>query len=311
MKNVFPCSIVLTLLLPLFSYSQVKNIPLYTGQVPNSKQAPASYVEKTDSNGYISHVTKPELIPFFPKKGTANGTAVIICPGGGYRLIVAPEEGADVAREFNKTGITSFVLKYRLPNDTIMIDKSIGPIQDVQMAILLLRKRASEWGIDPDKIGVVGLSAGGHLASTAGTHFNKAFIENKENISLRPDFMILIYPVISFSPIQKTRTMGTLLGEGASEAKQEYYSNEKHVTAQTPPTFLVHAADDSRILVQHSLLFHEALLSMKVKTELHIFQEGGHGFGLENPKSKSKWFDWCQNWLAENGFATTKSPKGD
>ena len=261
-------------------------------------------MEKTDSDGYVSHVTAPELIPFFPEKGTANGTAVIICPGGGYQVIVSPEEGEDIARAFNKAGITSFVLKYRLPNDTVMIDKSIGPIQDAQMAILLLRKRASEWGIDPDKIGIVGLSAGGHLASTAGTHFNKAFIENKENISLRPDFMILIYPVISFSPIQKTLTMENLLGVGATESKKEYFSNEKHVTALTPPTFLIHAADDYRILAQHSLLFHEALLRMKVKTELHIFQNGGHGFGLENPKSKNKWFDWCENWLAENGFVS-------
>src|SRR5688572_21698160 len=127
MKNRFLSSIVLTILLPLFSYAQEKNIPLYSGAIPNSKKAPAHYVEKTDSDGYISHVTVPELIPFFPKKGTANGTAVIICPGGGYQLIVAPEEGTDIAKEFNKAGITSFVLKSRLPNDTIMIDKSIGP----------------------------------------------------------------------------------------------------------------------------------------------------------------------------------------
>ena len=295
---------LIMLLVPIFSFAQVKNIPLYLGQIPNSKKPNATYVEKTDSNGYINHVTIPELIPFFPKKNIANGAAVIVCPGGGYQLLVASDEGADVAREFNKAGITAFVLKYRLPNDSIMIDKSIGPLQDLQMAILLLRKRASEWGIDPGKIGVVGLSAGGHLASTAGTHFNKAFIENKENISLRPDFMILIYPVISFSSIQKTLTIKNLIGAFASEAKRDYYSNEKHVTAQTPPTFLVHAADDSRILAKHSLLFFEALGRMNVKTELHIFQDGGHGFGLENPKSKSKWFDWCQNWLVENGFVS-------
>ncbi|NOS91275.1 MAG: alpha/beta hydrolase [Cyclobacteriaceae bacterium] len=302
MSVKFASSLLLTLLLPLCSYAQVKNIPLYTGPIPNSKQATVPYVEQVNDNGYVSHVSIPELIPFFPKKKTSNGTAVIICPGGGYQLIVTPEEGEEVAREFNKIGVTAFVLKYRLPNDTIMIDKSIGPIQDVQRAIQLLRKRASEWNIDPRRIGVVGLSAGGHLASTAGTHFDKAFIENKENISLRPDFMVLIYPVISFSPLQKTRTMVNLLGRDPSEAARDYYSNEKQVTAQTPPTFLVHAADDARILVQHSLLFHEALLRMKVKTELHIFQDGGHGFGLENPNSKSKWFDWCRNWLAENGL---------
>ncbi len=302
MNSNFLPSLLLTLLLPICSYAQVRNISLYAGSIPNSKQPVAPYVEQVNDNGYVSRVSIPELIPFFPKKRTANGTAVIICPGGGYQLIVTPEEGEEVAREFNKIGVTAFVLKYRLPNDTIMIDKSIGPIQDVQRAIQLVRKRASEWSIDPDKVGVVGLSAGGHLASTAGTHFNKSFIENKENVSLRPDFMILIYPVISFSPIQKTRTMVNLLGRDPSEAAREYYSNEKQVTAQTPPTFLVHAADDERILVQHSLLFHEALLRMKVKTELHIFQDGGHGFGLQNPNSKSKWFDWCRNWLVENGF---------
>lgn len=294
--------LLLTLLSNLLCFAQEKSIPLYTGNIPNSKQAPANYTEKTNEYGYVDHVTVPELIPIFPENGTANGTAVIICPGGGYRLIVLPEEGTDVAKEFSKAGITAFVLKYRLPNDTIMIDKSIGPLQDAQMAIHLVRKRASEWGLHPDKIGIVGLSAGGHLASTAGTHFGKSFIENKEQIDLRPDFMILIYPVISFGPIQQTRTKGTLLGNDAPKTKIAYYSNELHVTSLTPPTFMVHAADDQRILVQHSLLFHEALLKAGVKTELHIFQSGGHGFGLENPNNKGKWFDWCKNWLDENGF---------
>jgi acetyl esterase/lipase len=302
MINKFPTWILATILLSQFSHAQEKSIPLYTSTIPNSKPAPTNYQERTDSYGYITRVSVPELIPFFPKAGSTNGTAVIICPGGGYQLIVTPEEGVDIAREFNQAGITAFVLKYRLPNDSIMLDRSIGPLQDAQMAILLVRKRAADWGLHPDKIGIVGLSAGGHLASTAGTHFNQSFIENKENISLRPDFMVLIYPVISFSPIQKTRTMDNLLGPGASESKKEYYSNEKQVTAQTPPTFIVHAADDSRILVEHSLLFHEALLKAKVKTELHIFQEGGHGFGLDNPKSRSKWFDWCKNWMIQNGF---------
>ena len=284
------------------AYAQEKAIPLYGRDIPNSKKAPADYVEKTDTSGWIFKVTEPTITPYFPEKGTANGTAVIICPGGGYIVEVSVTDGSDIAKAFAKIGVTAFVLKYRLPSDSIMVDKTIGPLQDAQMAMLMVRKRAAEWGINPNKIGIAGFSAGGHLASTEGTHFDKSVIENKENISLRPDFMILIYPAITFGPLTNADTRENLIGKTPSAELVALYSNEKHVTANTPPTFLVQAGDDDEVPVQNSLMFYDALLNAKVKAEMHIFQDGGHLFGLNNPKSKDKWFDWCKNWLNENGF---------
>lgn len=283
------------------AYGQGQVIPLYGKDIPNSRKAPASFMEQRDSSGLISNVTDPNLTGYFPEKNRATGVAVIICPGGGYSVL-AIDECVKVAREFNKIGVAAFVLKYRLPNDTIMVDKSIGPLQDAQKAMMIVRQRAVEWGIDPHKIGFMGISAGGHLASTAGTHFDKPVIENKGKINLRPDFMLLIYPVIVFDLSIASGTRETLIGKNAPAATLNFFSNDKHVTGNTPPTFLVHAADDDVVPVKNSLLFYNALLNAKVPSEMHIFQAGGHGFGLDNPKSKNKWFDWCRNWLDENGF---------
>jgi acetyl esterase/lipase len=284
-----------------YAYGQDRVISLYGNNIPNSKKAPASFVEQKDSSGLISNVTHPNLTGYFPEKSRENGMAVIICPGGGYSVL-AVDGCVKVAREFTKIGVAAFVLKYRLPNDTIMVDKSIGPLQDAQKAIMTIRQKAVEWGIDPHKIGLMGISAGGHLASTAGTHFDKPVIENKEKINLRPDFMLLIYPVIVFDLSIASGTRESLIGKSAPAATLNYFSNDKQVTGNTPPTFLIHAADDDVVPVKNSLLFYNALLDVKVPGEMHIFQAGGHGFGLDNPKSKNKWFDWCRNWLDENGF---------
>ena len=285
-----------------FSHAQQKVISLYGKEVPNSKAAPADYIEHIDSFGLIRNVTDPDLTVYLPEKGKSTGTAVIICPGGGYAVLASPEKSAAVAREFNKIGITAFVLKYRLPHDAIMIDKTIAPLQDGQMALLLVRRRAAEWGINPNKIGLAGFSAGGHLASTVATQFNRPVIENKANISLRPDFLILIYPVTLFDTLIASGVRERLIGTMPSAALLDQYSNEKHVTPNTPPTFLVHAADDEDVPVKNSLAFFSALTNAHVKAEMHIYQTGGHGFGLDNPSRKEKWFSWCRNWLKENGF---------
>ena len=281
--------------------AQEKSIPLYAGAVPNSKTAPKSYIEK-DDKGWATNVTVPTITPYLPEKGTANGTAIIIFPGGGYAGLSMENEGSSVAKAFNKFGVTAFVVKYRLPSDSIMVDKTIGPLQDAQQSVLMVRKNAASWGIDPAKIGIIGFSAGGHLASTAGTHFDKLVIEDKENISVRPDFMILLYPVISFGPMAHVGSRENLIGKTLSQNLIDLYSNEKQVTANTPPTLLVHAGDDTTVPVQNSLMFYNALLAVKVKAEMHIFEAGGHGFGLNNSKSKDKWIDWAKNWLEENGF---------
>jgi len=285
----------------MLAYSQEKPIPLYTNGVPNAKPTPASYVEKLDVD-WMTMVSIPTLTPYFPEKGKANGAAIIIFPGGGYGGLSMVNEGSSIAQAFNKMGVTAFVVKYRLPSDDIMLDKTIGPLQDAQQAVLTVRKNAAQWGIKPDKIGIIGFSAGGHLASTEGTHFDKVLVDDKENISVRPDFMVLLYPVISFGPMAHVGSRENLIGKTPAQNLIDLYSNEKQVTANTPPTFLVHATDDDAVPVQNTLMFYDALLSAKVKAEMHIFQAGGHGFGLNNPKSKDKWIDWCQNWLDENGF---------
>jgi len=286
------------------TFAQEKPIPLYPNGIPNSKPAPAAYVEKMEKTDdeWVTLVSTPTLTPFFPEKGTANGTAIVIFPGGAYAGLSMDKEGYRVAKAFNKFGVTAFVVKYRLPSDDIMVDKTIGPLQDAQQAVLMVRKHAAEWGIKADKIGIIGFSAGGHLASTEGTHFTKVLVDDKENISVRPDFMVLLYPVISFGPMAHVGSRENLIGKTPSTELLELYSNEKQITANTPPTFLAHAGDDDVVPVQNSLMFYDALLASKVKAEMHIFEEGGHGFGLNNPKSKDKWIDWVKNWLDENGF---------
>lgn len=292
--------------IPFFSfsgYAQQKRIMLYPKGVPNAKNIPNTYKEEVDSDGYFHKVSQPELIPFFPDSGIANGTSIIMCPGGGYEVVVASDEGTAVAKAFNKFGITAFVLKYRLPNHSIMKNKSIAPLQDAQMAILTLRERASEWNLNSDKIGIVGLSAGGHLASTVGTHFDTSFIENPKNISLRPNFMVLIYPVITMDTSWGApRTRNNLLGKNPSASAIEFFSNENHVTKKTPPTFIVHATDDKRIAVRNSLVFYDALRLAHVNVEMHLLQDGGHGFGIEHPTRKDEWVKLCYAWLKLNGF---------
>jgi len=296
-------------LLPLLSmalfssavFAQQQPIPLYPNGVPNSKKAPAAYVEKKE--GYsVSLVTEPTITPYFPEKDKATGTAIIIFPGGSYINLATGHEGEAIAKEFNKFGLAAFVVKYRLPSDQIMVDKTIGPLQDAERAIQIVRQRASEWGVNPNKVGIIGFSAGGHLASTLDTHFDKVVIDNKDNISLRPDFAMLIYPVISFGPYAHAYSRENLIGKNPSQQLLDLYSNENQVTSNTPPTLLVHAEDDDAVPVQNSLLFYDALVKNKVKAEMHLFQEGGHGFGLINSKNKGRWSEWAENWLKENGF---------
>ncbi len=286
-----------------YSAAAQKVMPLYTDSIPNSRMTPDA--EATSNNGVliISKVSRPSLTAYLPPKAQANGTAVIICPGGGYSVLAAGHEGSDVAREFNKQGIAAFVLKYRIPDDATMINKEIGPLQDAQQAIKTVRERAKEWNIDPKRIGIMGFSAGGHLASTAGTHYAKAVIANPNNTSLRPDFLILIYPVISFDDsIGHRGSRDNLIGKNPPEEKKKYYSNELQVTADTPPSFLVHAGDDDVVLPENSIRFYQALLAHHVSAELHLYQNGGHGFGMYLPKSKDLWMERCLNWMVGNGW---------
>ncbi|MFB2120324.1 alpha/beta hydrolase [Parapedobacter sp. 2B3] len=283
------------------AYSQ-NEMALYDMEVPNSKAFSIDYVQTTDDNGItrVAGVTNPTLTAYFPPEGVANtGKAVIICPGGGYAILAISHEGHDVARSLAAQGISAFVLKYRLPKDEIMVDKRIGPLQDAQRAIQLVRERASEWGISENQIGVAGFSAGGHLAATLSTHYKDAVIPNPKHTSLRPDFSLLIYPVIS---MREAMTHGgsrtNLLGSEPAEADITRFSNELQVTNDTPPAFLVHAEDDTGVPIANSEAYVAALKQHGVDAKLLTYPKGGHGFGLNNRTTEDKWLDHFLSWLA-------------
>jgi len=291
-------------LLPFMMATAQQELPLYgAGPIPNSKPGPDQEVRNPGSRGSwdygLAKVSRPTLTVFLPEKGKATGMAVVVCPGGGYVHLAMGHEGLEIARMLNENGVAAFVLKYRLPSDSTMVDKTIGPLQDAQRAIQLVREHAKEWGVDTARVGIMGFSAGGHLASTAGTHFQRTTIPNDSHISLRPDFMILMYPVISFSDsIGHRGSRDNLIGKNPSLALITEYSNELQVTAQTPPAFIVHAEDDKTVPVANSIHFYESLLHNKVPAELHIYPGGGHGYGLHNSTTKDQWAERLQNWLA-------------
>jgi acetyl esterase/lipase len=284
-------------------------IPLYEGEVPNAKPCNEKDHEFIDTswnkNGIliVDHITKPTITVYEAPKEKSNGTAVVICPGGGYSVLAAGHEGSEVAEAFNKAGITAFVLRYRLPKDECMTNKAFVPLMDAQQAIYFVRTHAKQYNIDPNKIGIMGFSAGGHLASTAGTHFNQPVRKELASANLRPDFMLLLYPVISFNDsIGHVGSRDNLIGKNPDPKLLHLFSNEEQVTAQTPPTFLVHASDDDGVNPENSIHFYQALLKNKVPAELHLYEHGGHGFGLHNTTTSEDWFADCLAWLKENNF---------
>ena len=293
-KQIF-CLVILLLLCNINHAQQ--EISLYSGKIPNSRKAPNK--EEITFNAYGSillKVSKPTLSIYLPSKENANGTSVIICPGGGYETLWIDKQGNDIAKELKEFGVTAFVLKYRLPSDETMIDKRIGPLQDAQQAIKIVRERAAEWNLNPQKIGIMGFSAGGHLASTAGTHFNYEVIDNKEKTSLRPDFMILVYPVISLTDnIGHIGSRKSLLGELPEKEQILFFSNEYHVSSSTPPTFITHANDDIIVSVDNSLRFYEALEKNSIPVTLHVYSKGGHGYLKQPPFDE--WFGRVMYWM--------------
>ena len=277
-------------------------VPLYSGKIPNSIGVKFSeIVEKGGAIKFVRNVGVPSMAVYLPDSNLSDRSAVIIFPGGGYYLEAYEIEGIQIAQALVGHGVAAFVVKYRLPTDSTMVDKTIGPLQDAQQAIKVVRERRASWKIDSNKIGIMGFSAGGHLASTAGTHFDKAFVSDKEGISLRPDFMILVYPVISM-----TNTLGhigsrnLLLGDHPSDSLIDYFSGEKNVTHGTPPTFLIHAEDDKGVDPDNSIKFFEALRRNGVPAELVIIPKGGHGFAANVPPEK--WMPPMLNWMKENGW---------
>ena len=258
------------------------SIPL---SIPNAIQEKAEVTDITR----ISKVQVPQLEVFLPNKKSATGQAVIICPGGGYARLSYDWEGTDFAKLLNTHGIAAFVLKYRLPDSLSSSHPDQVPLLDAKQAIRIVRAKAQEWNINPNHVGIMGFSAGGHLAATLSTHIEEG---------TRPNFAILVYPVISMDKsIAHIGSRNNLIGLQPTADLIKLYSNEFQVSAQTPPTFMVHATDDNSVPVENSLLYYQALKKNNVPAEMHVFPTGGHGFGLGLGKGAlEKWplllFDW-------------------
>lgn len=275
--------------------------------IPGSIDDPGYRMETifvNDSSPRILKVTDPTLEVFHAPAEKSTGTAVVICPGGGYGRLAIDKEGYKVAAWLNDKGITGIILTYRLPSDAIMEDKSIGPLQDAQEAIRIVRRHSGEWNIDPSRIGIMGFSAGGHLASTLSTHFNEIVYPPADATSARPDFSLLIYPVISMNMDFCHRgSRENLLGKDPSPGLVQRFSNELHVGPDTPPAFLVHSSDDRSVPPENSIRYMQALIENEIPAEFHLYENGGHGYGLgKSQLTESTWPDACLNWLHMQGF---------
>jgi acetyl esterase/lipase len=274
-------------------------IPLYLDKIPNSKEAKNPEKIETRANGtrFIGGTAIPTLTVFIPVK--PNGKAVVICPGGGYRGVAIDHEGLQIARALNEAGVAAFVLKYRTPSDTTCVDKSLAPLQDAQQAMRLVRQNAKKWQVNTSKVGIMGFSAGGHLASTASTHFSKnADPSENDTTSVKPNFAILGYPVINLTDsLMHKGSKENLLGKKATAEQIQLYSNDLQVDPQCPPTFLVHAADDKTVKVENSIAYYMACLKNGISVEMHLYPKGGHGFGMNNTTTEDKWFERLLNWL--------------
>lgn len=256
------------------------------GEIPNWKITGENEIRDTADIVRVGNVQVPDIAVFLPSKKNATGYAVIICPGGGYHRLAYDYEGEDVAKFFNSKGIAAIVLKYRLPISKNNIVPHKNPLMDAQRAMRLVRYNAQKWNVDPQKIGIMGFSAGGHLASSLSTHFDEGQPEaadHLERVSCRPDFSLLIYPVITFTGnFQHQGSREALVGDNIE--LMEYFSSEKQVNANTPPTFLIHASDDGAVPVENSIVYYQALVTNGVKAEMHIYPKGGHGFALATGK---------------------------
>ncbi len=272
------------------------------GKMPNSKG-----IAMTDSifDERYRRVATPGMFAFFPSKQENKGSAVIICPGGGYKHFAYLSSGTQVAKWFNTLGINAFVLISRLPHAPELVERSKAPLQDAQRAMRMIRANAKSWGIDPGKIGIMGFSAGGHVASTLATHAEdvSAVSDSLDKFSFRPDFLLLVSPVITMGKLTHTGSRDNLLGENPPKELIEKYSNELQVTEKTPPAFLVHAENDPAVSPENSILFFNALRQKNVSASIHIFPQGGHAIGLQNnPGSTALWKELCELWLVEKGF---------
>jgi acetyl esterase/lipase len=277
-----------------------ETLPLYPGHIPGAIEGPDEE-KSVNNNGIliVSKISRPTITVYRTSsqgRVRSSQTAVIVFPGGGYSINALQHEGHDVGRWLSEHGITAFVVKYRIPDKATMTDPETGPLQDAQQAIAFVRANAYKYGIRKDRIGVLGFSAGGHLAASASTHYKTKLVKYK---NLRPDFSVLIYPVISFTDsIGHTGSRDNLLGKNASTEKISEWSNEMLVNRKTPPAFLAHAKDDW-VNYKNSVYYADALKKYNIPVELLLFEKGGHGYGMINPQSEVQWTDALLAWLAK------------
>ncbi|MEZ5039561.1 MAG: ThuA domain-containing protein [Saprospiraceae bacterium] len=289
-------------------FAQDMVLPLFPEGIPCASENKIKITEVNNgSQRRIRQVQNPEIAVYLPAKSLANGTGVVICPGGGYTALAWDWEGSWMAKWFNEMGVAAFVLKYRLPGWESEECNDKVALMDAQRAIRLVRSKATEWQLDPEHIGIMGFSAGGHLASTASTHFDKGDATASilvDRFSSRPDFSILMYPVISMdTTIAHMGTRNNVLGKNPSAELEANFSNEKQVTAETPPTILIHADNDRAVLPENSIAYYLALRKYKVPAALHIYQSGGHGFSFAEGKGDVEgWPEVCKDWLEARGL---------
>ncbi|WP_435525573.1 alpha/beta hydrolase [Chryseobacterium indoltheticum] len=272
------------------------------GEMPNSKGLKLNIIEEKE--GRITQIQEAELFAFLPAKEERKSMAVIVIPGGSYRHLTYDLGGYSYAKWLNTLGISAFVLNYRLPTSPDLKQREIGPLQDIQAAIKLIRKNAAQYGISPDQIGVLGTSAGGHLAAMASNIFTD-YTELKgdwSTISTIPNFAILVSPVIDLGEFAHKGSRDNLLGENASQQLISEYSMQNRVTEKTPPTILFHAQNDNAVPVTNSILYYEAMIKNKVKGAMFIFPKGEHNIGISNKTELTdNWKKLCANWLGEMG----------
>jgi len=306
MKN----GLLLLLLLSLFYALPAQDmvLPLFPEGIPCASENEIHVKENNNgSQRRISQVQNPEIAVYLPAKSVANGTGVVICPGGGYTLLAWDWEGSWMAKWFNEMGITAFVLKSRLPRWESEECKDKVALMDAQRAMRLVRSKATEWRLDPERIGIMGFSAGGHLASTASTHFDGGDAQASlavDRFSSRPDFSILMYPVVSMdTTIAHMGSRRNLIGTNPSAEMEEYYSNEKQITAETPPALLIHADNDRSVIPENSVAYYLGLRKHGVPAALHIFESGGHGFSFAEGRGDVEgWPSVAKDWLRGRGF---------
>jgi acetyl esterase/lipase len=300
LRKLISCALFVALFQAGFGQNMI--LPLWEGEPPNYRETDEKTVWDTTDAIRISNVRFPDMAVFLPARKNMTGESVVICPGGGYRILSYDAEGTDIAKWLNSHGIAAFVLKYRLPGSHSNIIPHQSPLMDARRAMRLVRYHAGEWNLDPGRIGIMGFSAGGHLASTLSTHFDRgdpAAEDPVERMSCRPDFSILIYPVITFEEeFAHSGSRQALLGEHPDEALVAYYSNELRVTPDTPPAILVHSGDDNSVPVDNSIAYYRALREKGITASLHVYPYGGHGYSLAIGKGYlSTWPDRVIEWI--------------